>query len=144
MELANGRSVFVKSAEAPLLAGWLRREHEVYEALEGSFIARLEGWDPTPRRRARRIPTWPFLSLGLRDEQWLERSLPELLAAIERAPLDGDDLLHFDVRSDNLCFRDGKALLVATLIAGVWVSVAGLPPPETAPNVRAVQRKQLG
>lgn len=124
----------------------------------------------------------PFLSLGLRDEEWLERALPELLAAIERAPLDGDDLLHFDLRSDNMCFRDGKAVLVdwnwlclgssaadiaawvpsvadeggpppwrilpghgelAALIAGVWASVAGLPPPETAPKVREVQRRQL-
>jgi aminoglycoside phosphotransferase (APT) family kinase protein len=28
------------------------------------------------------------------------------------AELDGDELLHFDVRSDNLCFRDGVAVLV--------------------------------
>jgi len=29
VSLADGRSVFVKSAEADNLAGWLRREHEV-------------------------------------------------------------------------------------------------------------------
>jgi hypothetical protein len=237
VDLADGRSVFVKSAETPLLADWLRREREVYEALEGSFVPRLEGWDddgvrpllaiedlsgadwsvrwddgrvaavleavaelsaaPHPPNTAtarethpdlwERWPTVaadpaPFLSLGLRDEQWLERALPELLAASESAPMDGDDLLHFDVRSDNMCFRDGKAVLVdwnwtclgnsaadvaawvpsvtaeggpppwrvlpghgelAGLIAGVWASVAGLPPPPTAPNVREVQRGQL-
>ncbi|HVW88865.1 MAG TPA: hypothetical protein VHC01_05305 [Gaiellaceae bacterium] len=237
VELADGRSVFVKSAEAPLLAGWLRREHEVYEAMDGSFIPRLEGWDddgarpllaledlsgadwsvrwddarvaavleavaelasstPPPNTvpaRATHPDLWqrwpavaedpvPFLSLGLRDGQWLERALPELLAAAERAPVDGDDVLHFDVRSDNMCFRAGRAILVdwnwtclgssaadiaawvpsvadeggpppwrilpghgelAALIAGVWASVAGLPPPETAPNVREVQRRQL-
>jgi hypothetical protein len=27
-------------------------------------------------------------------------------------PADGDDLLHLDVRSDNLCFRDRAAILV--------------------------------
>ena len=86
------------------------------------------------------------------------------------------------MRSDNLCFRDGRAVLVdwnwtslanaavdiagfapslhveggpppwevlpeagalAALVAGVWAAVAGLPPPETAPFVREVQRKQL-
>jgi hypothetical protein len=32
---------------------------------------------------------------------------------------------------------------LAALIAGVWAAVAGLPPPETAPMVREVQRRQL-
>jgi aminoglycoside phosphotransferase (APT) family kinase protein len=32
---------------------------------------------------------------------------------------------------------------LAALLAGVWASVAGLPPPETAPGVRAVQIAQL-
>ena len=96
--------------------------------------------------------------------------------------MDGDDLCHLDVRSDNLCFRDGRALLVdwnwlsranadldlaawlpslaveggplpwevlpgsgalAAFIAGVWAAVVGLPPPETAPTVRSLQRAQL-
>lgn len=47
----------------------------------------------------------PFLSLGLCDADWLNAVLPDLLAAENRAILDGDDLLHLDVRSDNLCFR---------------------------------------
>ena len=42
--LADSRRVFVKSAGAPNLAGWLRREHEVYTALSGSFIPALVGW----------------------------------------------------------------------------------------------------
>jgi hypothetical protein len=55
----------------------------------------------------------PFLSLGLCDTAWLERALPDLLAAEASALLDGGDLLHLDVRSDNLCFReDGAAVLV--------------------------------
>jgi hypothetical protein len=32
----------------------------------------------------------------------------------------------------------------AALLAGVWAAVAGLPPPPTAPSVRAVQLAQLG
>src|SRR4051794_16552603 len=134
--LADGRRVFVKSAEAPNLAGWLRREHEVYASLSGGFIPALAGWDDdgvrpllaiedlseadwTPRWDAVRVEAvlraihelgeavpppnttsaretfpdlwdrWrvveadpgPFLSLGLRDRAWLERSLPAILAA---------------------------------------------------------------
>lgn len=235
--LADGRRVFVKSAEAANLAAWLRREHEVYAALSGSFIPELVGWDDdgvrpvlaiedlsgadwTPRWDAGRVAAvraalrelaeappppntvparetfpelwrrWriveadprPFLSLGLRDAAWLERSLPAILAAAETAPVDGDRVCHLDVRSDNLCFRDGRAVLVdwnwvslanpdsdlaawlpslhveggpppwevlpaagalAAWIGGVWAAVAGLPPPETAPHVREMQRRQL-
>jgi thiamine kinase-like enzyme len=235
--LADGRSVFVKSAEAPHLAAWLRREHEVYAALAGSFIPALEGWDDdgvrpvlaiedlsdadwTPRWDAARVaavvealeelagtPPPPntssvresfaelfdrwrvvesdpaaFLSVGLRDAAWLDRALPVILAAVDAAPVSGDRVCHLDVRSDNLCFRHGHAVLVdwnwtslanpaldlaawapsvrieggpqpwevlpgagelAAWIAGVWAAVVGLPPPETAPTVRDVQRRQL-
>jgi Phosphotransferase enzyme family len=54
----------------------------------------------------------PFLSLGLRSASWLERCLPVLLEASRPTLLDGDALLHFDVRSDNLCIRDDRAVLV--------------------------------
>jgi len=124
----------------------------------------------------------PFLSLGLADAAWLERSLPALTAAAHAAATDGDELIHFDVRSDNLCFARGRAILVdwnlasrgngsfdlafwlpsladedgppphdilpdateyAALMAGFFAVRAGLPPPPTAPAVRAVQRRQL-
>jgi thiamine kinase-like enzyme len=237
VDLADGRSVFVKSAEAPHLAAWLRREHEVYASLRGSFIPRLEGFDDdgvrpvlaiedlsdadwsvhwdddrvgavlaavaelsvsepppnTPFAREAHSEFWarwqtvaddpgPFLSLGLRDETWLRRALPAILEAVDDAPFDGSDVCHFDLRSDNMCFRDGRAVLVdwnwcslasssvdlvawlpslrveggpppweilpdagglAALVAGVWAAVAGLPPPETAPTVREIQRRQL-
>jgi hypothetical protein len=235
--LADGRSVFVKSAEAPNMAGWLRREHEIYAALSGSFIPALEGWDDdgvrpvlaiedlsnadwTPRWDAARVAAvlealeeladatpppntppvresfaelfdrWrvvetdpgPFLSVGLRDAAWLDRALPVILAAVNSAPVSGDRVCHLDVRSDNLCFRDGRAMLVdwnwtslanpavdvaawlpsvrveggpqpwevmadggafGAFIAGVWAAVAGLPPPDTAPTVRDLQRRAL-
>jgi Ser/Thr protein kinase RdoA (MazF antagonist) len=235
--LADGRHVFVKSAEAEHLAGWLRREHEVYASLSGGFIPALAGWDDdgvrpvlaiedlsaadwTPRWDVVRVEAvlaalhelgeaapppntrtvretfpdlwgrWrivesdpgPFLSLGLRDRDWLERALPTILAAAESAPVEGDNVCHFDVRSDNLCFVGDRAVLVdwnwtclanpamdiaawlpslrveggpqpwevlhdagplVAFGAGVWAAVAGLPPPETAPMVRDVQRGQL-
>src|SRR5436305_5932804 len=45
VQLSDGRRVFVKSAVDPNLAGWLRREHEVYVGVGGPFMPRLEGWD---------------------------------------------------------------------------------------------------
>ncbi len=54
----------------------------------------------------------PFLGLGLCSRAWLEASLPALANAAASAELDGEALLHFDVRSDNICFREGRALLV--------------------------------
>ncbi len=47
----------------------------------------------------------PFLRLGLRSSSWLEGCLPALLEASRPTLLEGDALLHFDVRSDNLCLR---------------------------------------
>jgi hypothetical protein len=54
----------------------------------------------------------PFLSLGLASRDWLEANLPTLLDAAGRAELDGDSLVHLDIRSDNLCLRDGRCLIV--------------------------------
>lgn len=54
-----------------------------------------------------------FLSLGFCSREWLDVALPALLHADATAPLAGSDLLHHDVRSDNLCFtEDGRAVLV--------------------------------
>ena len=54
----------------------------------------------------------PFLSLGICSSAWLDRALPTLLAAAESAQLKGDQLLHLDVRSDNLCFDGDRTLFV--------------------------------
>ena len=135
----------------------------------------LGGWAAIERDPA------PFLSLGFCSEDWLRRSLPELRASAESAPIDGDALLHLDVRSDNVCLMPRGAVLVdwnhaclgnpdldlaawlpslrleggpapesilpgaagfAALLAGFFACRAGLPPPETAPHVRAIQLAQ--
>ena len=54
----------------------------------------------------------PFLRLGLCSAAWLDHALPALLSASDPGMLDGDGLLHGDARSDNLCLRDGRAVLV--------------------------------
>jgi hypothetical protein len=123
-----------------------------------------------------------FLATGIRSPEWIDRNASRLQAAAIAAPIAGDALLHLDVRSDNLCFRDGTAILVdwnwactgnpefdvaawlpslaaeggprpweilpraagyAALLAGVWATEVGLPPPSTAPTVRDMQRRQL-
>jgi hypothetical protein len=124
----------------------------------------------------------PFLSLGLCAPDWLEAVLPTLREAAEGAPIEGESLIHLDVRSDNICLTERGAVFVdwnharganadldvafwlpslrleggpqpdqllpraggfAALVAGFFGSRAGLPPPTTAPQVRAVQLAQL-
>jgi hypothetical protein len=54
----------------------------------------------------------PFLSLGFCSESWLTAALPMLLEAQAQAQLDGDDLLHGDARSDNLCILGQRMIFV--------------------------------
>lgn len=54
----------------------------------------------------------PFLGLGLVSQGWLESALSTLLAHERPPELAGTALLHFDVRSDNICFTPQRALLV--------------------------------
>jgi hypothetical protein len=68
--------------------------------------SRLAGWS-----RVAADPT-PFLQLGLCSMAWLTRTLPDLLAAEDAAVLEGRDLLHFDVRSDNVAFLGDRVVLV--------------------------------
>lgn len=53
-----------------------------------------------------------FLALGLCSKGWLEGALPSLMAAEKEAVLEGNELVHLDVRSDNVCFTGGRAVLV--------------------------------
>jgi hypothetical protein len=54
----------------------------------------------------------PFLALGLCSRAWLDANLPRLQDAAARAPFEGGELLHLDVRSDNIALRDSRAVLV--------------------------------
>jgi hypothetical protein len=69
-------------------------------------IEHEQAWD-----RIERVPD-EFLSTGLRDAAWLEAWLPRLKAAAAATPLAGDAVVHCDVRSDNLCIRHGRCVLV--------------------------------
>jgi len=61
----------------------------------------------------------PFLGIGWTDAQWLERSLPVLMSAAWACPVDGTELLHMDVRSDNICLVGAQAVLVDWNVAAV-------------------------
>lgn len=53
-----------------------------------------------------------FLSLRLVTPEWLENALPTLMKAESEIVLDGDSLVHTDVRSDNVCFLGDKTYLI--------------------------------
>jgi aminoglycoside phosphotransferase (APT) family kinase protein len=76
-------------------------------------IARLEdrresvvGWDAVAEDPE------PLLATGLCSRTWLVKVLAELVRTSAGARLDGNDLLHLDVRSDNLCFAGDRTVLV--------------------------------
>ena len=110
----------------------------------------FDGW---PDWRAVVANPEPFLSVGLCSRAWLVRALPELIEATDRAPLEGSALVHLDVRSDNLCFRDGRAVILdwnhaaranPDLDVAFWLpslEAEGGPPPERilpdAPGIAA-------
>ncbi|MBK8904702.1 MAG: phosphotransferase [Anaerolineaceae bacterium] len=84
----------------------------------------------------------PFLSLGLASEKWLKQGLDTLLAIKVREVVDGRSLLHFDLRSDNICFVQDRTLIVDWNLVclgnpqvdlGFWLpslQAEGGPPPE--------------
>jgi hypothetical protein len=85
----------------------------------------------------------PFLSLGLASRQWLDSALPALSTASLAVPFDGDEFVHFDVRSDNVCFAGERCVLIDWNFAcrgngdvniATWLpslEAEGGPPPES-------------
>ena len=71
-----------------------------------SLRERLNGWELVAEDPE------PLLATGLCSRAWLEAELPALREAGATCDLGGDSLVHLDVRSDNLCFRDGRVVLV--------------------------------
>lgn len=70
------------------------------------FLAMFAGWEGVADDPS------GFLSLGVASRDWLDACLPTLRDAARSAQLEGTDFLHLDVRSDNLCFSDGRVVLV--------------------------------
>jgi hypothetical protein len=69
----------------------------------------------------------PFLALGLCSAPWLEQVVQDLVQAESRVSWAGDDFVHYDIYSGNVCFVDSRALLVDWDTAGRgnrWVDVA--------------------
>jgi hypothetical protein len=85
----------------------------------------------------------PFLALGICTSAWLDAALPAHMAAAASAPLAGETLVHLDIRSDNLCFRHGRAIVIdwnhavvanSDLDVAFWLPslhAEGGPPPDT-------------
>ena len=72
----------------------------------GEMPGMFSGWDEI------RADPRGFLSLGVASEEWLRTCLPILASSARRATYVGSDFLHMDVRSDNLCFADGRVVFV--------------------------------
>jgi aminoglycoside phosphotransferase (APT) family kinase protein len=66
----------------------------------------LSGW-----RRVAQNPE-PFLQLAVASRGWLDEALPVLLEASSQAVLEGDSLVHYDVRSDNICFLEDRTVFL--------------------------------
>ncbi len=107
--------------------------------IDSRGIAFLDGW-----RRIEADPE-PVVALGLFDADWVTRHGPLLHDIAMQAPVGGESLLHLDVRSDNLCLRDGRAVLIdrnwASIGNPAFDIAAWLPslhaeggPPELLPN----------
>lgn len=106
---------------------------------------------PSMESRRREFAGWTIvaaepeacLQLGVFSERWLSQSLATLLEAERLAVLEGDSLLHNDVRSDNLCFDAERVLLLdwnwacrgnPKLDVAAWLpslALEGGPEPET-------------
>jgi hypothetical protein len=94
--------------------GWvLEALAAMHAATPPEGLPSLEAWreDLTNWWRVAEEPA-QFLSLGLCSENWLEAAIPILMAAEKDAVLEGEELLHLDVRSDNICFAGKRAVLV--------------------------------
>lgn len=53
-----------------------------------------------------------FIESGLADRNTLKKALFSLKTLADAANIEGPNLVHMDIRSDNICFRDNKAIFV--------------------------------
>ncbi|MQA00512.1 MAG: aminoglycoside phosphotransferase family protein [Dehalococcoidia bacterium] len=131
------------------------RIERVCVMLERVAATNAPDWAPSIEERRAHLAGWtrvqsdpaPFLRLGLATAAWLQVALARLVDAEASAVLDGDALVHLDVRSDNLCFVGRRTVLVdwnntargnALLDLAAWLpslqSEGGPPPWELMPD----------
>lgn len=54
----------------------------------------------------------PLLGLGVCTREWFDSSINTILEVVATASVSGDALVHYDVRSDNLCLLDDRVVLI--------------------------------
>lgn len=67
-------------------------------------------WDSSWQRIAE--DPEPFLRMGFADSGWLDKALPDLIQQEELCQTEGDSLTHWDLRSDNICLTDDRAIFI--------------------------------
>ena len=90
----------------------------LFEALDR--LATAPAPSSLPGLEASFEPQWPriagepasILELGLAEESWLMSVMLDLQSSEAELELCGDTLVHNDVRSDNVCFRGDRVVLV--------------------------------
>jgi Phosphotransferase enzyme family len=87
---------------------------------------------PPPRglrrlaERGKATPWEQIASLGVCSAEWLERAIEPLRAAERSFSASGDQLVHCDIWTDNVCFTENGALLLDWGAAGIgnrWIDV---------------------
>jgi hypothetical protein len=53
-----------------------------------------------------------FLLLGVASKAWLDCCVHDLARAVDETSFSGDDFLHMDLRSDNMCFSGDRVVFV--------------------------------
>lgn len=53
-----------------------------------------------------------LVRLNICTEEWFNKNISRLKTLSEQALHESDELIHFDVRSDNICFKDRQPILI--------------------------------
>ena len=80
VQMADGRSAFVKAAVDDLTAGWLSAEERIYDALRAPFQPALLGWDDGPRP----ILILEDLSAAAWPPPWDDKRVEAVRSALKR------------------------------------------------------------
>ena len=98
----------------PWTASRVDRVLDSLATIHGSQASVPEYQDIFTHRGWHEVASHPeaFLSIRVASESWLTKCLPILLEAHDRVEPEGNALVHLDVRSDNICFRDDRAVLI--------------------------------